>query len=56
MILKDLLRIGIIEERKEYKHLIIVKEPVKIVVLWDTIENNVQKDQGKQEPSLPIKV
>ena len=56
MILKDLSRIGTIEDRKECKHPIIEKEPVKIAVLWDIVESNALKDQERQELSLPIKV
>jgi len=56
MILKDLSKIGTIEDRKECKHLTIEKEPVKIVVQWGIIESNALKDQERQERSLPIKV
>jgi hypothetical protein len=47
MIPKGLLKIGIIEEKKEHKHLIIEKVHVKIAVQWDTIENSVLKDREK---------
>ena len=56
MILKDLSKIGTIEDRKECKHLTIEKEPAKIVVQWGIIESNALKDQERQERSLPIKV
>ena len=56
MILKDLSKIGTIEDRKECKHLTIEKEPVKIVVQWGIIESNALKDQERQERGLPIKV
>lgn len=44
---KGLLRIGTIADKKECRHLTIEEEPVKIAVLWATIENNVHKDQEK---------
>jgi hypothetical protein len=56
MILKDSSKIGIIEDRRACRHLIIVKEHVKIVVQWGTIVNNVRKDQERQELNSPIKV
>ena len=47
---------GMNEEKKDFKQLHFEKELVKTVVLWDILENNVQKDLEKQWQSLQIKI
>ena len=47
---------GMNEEKKDFKQLHFEKELVKTVVLWDILENNVQKDLEKQQQSLQVEI